>query len=149
MITNKLKRKTLLLTLTVILFCNFSYGQLFGKYKSAEYNYFETGVAMLSGIDRFIFGTELTLNSDSTFQMSTCSVIQTGNWNVASDSLYLIVMTRKSRGDSIDFKGELYDWLKKPCKSVVYKIDDEELYRIFYLNNEGKSYKALDKLERD
>jgi len=81
--------------------------------------------------------------------MLTCSVIETGNWNVASDSLYLIVMTRKSRGDSIDFNSELYEWLKKPCKSVVYKIDDEELYRIFYLNNEGKSYKALDKLERD
>lgn len=144
-----MKKKSLIIASIVILFCNISYGQLTGKYKSAEYNYFEKGIALLSGIDRFIFETELTLNSDSTFQMSTCSVIETGEWKVASDSLYLIVMRRKSRGDSIDFDGELFEWLKKPYKPVVYKIDDEGLYRTLYLNNENKTYKAQDKLERD
>lgn len=96
-------RDDFLMNSTVImLFSCSSFGQLEGSYKSAEYSYIEKSLSYLSGIESFVGGMELTLSSDSSFYLKTCSVIETGKWSIINDSIYLHIITRELRGDSMN-----------------------------------------------
>lgn len=122
-------------------------GQMTGNYKSAEYNFFDKGLLYLRGIDLHVGGMDLTLNSDSSFLMITCSVVETGKWSIVKDSLYLDIITRKSRSDSINSAGGDIEWLKKPYRPKVYEIIDNGFYREIYLKHEKKEkIKSADKL---
>ena len=122
-------------------------GQMAGNYKSAEYNLFERGILYLSGTSHYVGGMDLTLNSDSSFLMITCSVIDSGKWSIVNDSLYLDILTRKARSDSINSAGGDVAWLKKPYRPKVYKIIDNGFYREIYLKDEKKGkIKSVDKL---
>lgn len=126
------------------------FGQITGKYKSTDYNLFERGLLYLKGVDSFIGGMDLTLKSDSSFIMKTCSVLDTGKWFLDNDSLILEVFTRKSRSDSINNALIKPEWLKGPYRSMTYKIIDNGFYREIYLKGEeNKKIKAADKLIRN
>jgi hypothetical protein len=144
-----MKQKILFFITISFLSCFSSFGQLAGSYKSAEYNYLERGFLYLSGIESFIGGMELSLSSDSSFCLKTCSVMETGNWSIVNDSLYLDIITRKSRADSINSAGEEIDWLKKPYRPKIYEIINDGFYRVIYLRDDKKIYKSADKLVRD
>lgn len=144
-----MKGNVLVLITVVMLFSCSSFGQLEGSYKSAEYSYFEKSLLYLSGINSFVGGMELTLSSDSSFYLKTCSVIETGKWSIINDSIYLDIITRELRGDSMNSTNEEIEWLKPPFRPKIYEILSNGFYRVIYLSNDKKSFKSADKLIRD
>ncbi len=144
-----IKTIALLGLLTTLTFTT-ALGQMTGNYKSAEYNFFERGLLYLKGVDSFIGGMDLTLESDSNFQLITCSVIETGKWSVKLDSLHLEVYTRESRSDSVNNAENKPDWLKEPFRSKSYEIINDGFYREIYLKDKKKGkISAADKLIRN
>ena len=120
-------------------------GQITGNYKSAKYNIFERGILYLKGVKTFIGGTNLTLKSDSSFSMISCSVIETGKWTIINDSLHLEIKTKTLRNDSNSRKKEA-KWMKKPFRPIIYKIIENGFYREVYLKIKNKKIKSADKL---
>jgi len=122
-------------------------GQITGNYKSAEYNLFERGLLYLNGVESFIGGMDLTLESDSSFYMISCSMTKTGKWSILHDSLYLEVLTKRWRIDSLNYSKEHVEWMERPFHPIIYKIIENGFYREMYLTNEKKGkIKAADKL---
>jgi len=131
----------------MIMLCHCVQGQLSGNYKSAEYNFFERGLLFLRGIDTFVGGNDLTLNSDSSYHRITCSIVETGNWSCTQDSLFLFAKTVKWRIDSLQNVGYFGKWPTIPIKPTTYQIANNELYReIFLRSDENVRRKAVDKL---
>ncbi len=139
-----------LIILAFILITGNVLGQLTGNYKSAEYTLFDRGMLFLKGIDSYIGGMDLTLESDSNFLLKTCSVIETGKWSIVNDSLYLDVFTRKSRIDSLNNTENKVEWLRKPFRARTYEIIENGFYQEIYLRDERKGkIKSADKLIRN
>jgi hypothetical protein len=119
-------------------------GQITGTYKSVEYSLFERGMLYLKGIKTYEGGKTLTLKSDSTFRMMSCSVIETGKWTIVDDSLYLEINKRVLRNNGNNNIEKKAEWLKKPFRTKIYKIIENGFYREIYLKN--KNIKSADKL---
>lgn len=139
--------KNLIISMLLTITFGKALGQITGNYKSAEYNFIEKGLLYLKGVDSFIGGMDLTLESDSSFRLITCSVIETGKWSIINDSLHLEIYTRKSRSDSINNLEFEVEWLKKPFRSKTYEILPIGFYReILLLNAKKEKIKSADKL---
>lgn len=98
----------------------------------------------LKGIKTYEGGKTLTLKSDSTFRMMSCSVIETGKWTIVDDSLYLEINKRVLRNNGNNNIEKEAEWLKKPFRTKIYKIIENGFYREIYLKN--KNIKSADKL---
>ena len=144
-----MRKRFLIFGILTTMTCVFVLGQMIGNYKSAEYNFIERGLLYLRGIQSYVGGNDLTLNSDSSFLMITCSVIETGNWSCSEDSLFLAMKTRKWRNDSIQNVGYYGEWPTIPTRPKTYKIIDNGFYREIYGNRENKKIKSVDKLIRN
>jgi len=131
----------------VILTSGNVFGQFVGNYKSVDFNLFERGLLYLKGVDSYIGGMELTLESDSTFYMKTCSLIETGKWTILDDSLHLEVFTKIYRIDSLNNSENYSESLKEPFRPIIYNITENGFYREILLKDETEGkIKAADKL---
>jgi hypothetical protein len=60
-----------------------------GTWKVKNYALWEKGAAFLNGVNRFVYGHELTLNPDSTYREQSCGNFYAGRWTLNNDSLIL------------------------------------------------------------
>ena len=70
-----------------------------------------------------VVGTELKLNSDSTFVHTNCSVIMKGKWSVKNDSLFFKITDKKWKIDSLNYSKKYKPILELGKKEgCFYKI---------------------------
>ncbi len=100
-------------------------------------------LSVTKGIHHFFVGSDLLLNSDSTFIYRTCGSISTGNWYSKKDSLYLISKTIRWRSDSLNKYGYQGKWLSLPKKPIVFEIKSNYLEQILHLDNGDKGIERL------
>jgi hypothetical protein len=92
---------------------------LVGKYQSHEPNLISKAWKYLFAGYKggFITGTELNLNSDSTFHMTTCGNILTGERTFYNDTLRLTYLSNQFKNDSLQihgFEGKSPTFSKEP-----------------------------------
>lgn len=101
---NRIGIKSIFL-LIIPLFCSCNKQHpLIGKWKVGNfksYSFWERNYALLKGVNRFIMGTELDINSDSTFNKNDCGNTSTGKWRIKDDSLVLLVDTTIQKNDKL------------------------------------------------
>ncbi|MCZ4408877.1 hypothetical protein O3Q51_08665 [Cryomorphaceae bacterium 1068] len=86
--------------------CTFQQTEVAGTYKTEDPNLIKKGWKyVFEGYEGFTTGTELELNTDSTFYMTTCANIITGTWHHTDDSLYLRYQTNRWKNDSLHEHG--------------------------------------------
>lgn len=76
-------------------------------------------------------GNKLTLNKDSTFEMSTCANYIKGRWYPKADTLFLHYQEMTYRIDSLNYIKEWKDKLSVNGKITYYLIKGEHLERVF------------------
>jgi len=112
-----------ILLLFFLLSCSDSH-PLVGIWKVKNYSLWEKGIAYLKGVRGLVSGTELVLNSDSTYKKTTCGNIIIGKWYAKNDSLFLnsdtswFRMNYTTSGGRLDKNQESY--LVKGNKLVQY-----------------------------
>lgn len=120
------------------------YGQeLVGTYESENPGLIKKGwLYFVGGYKGLLAGTELQLQADSSFQMTTCANLLTGHWYASQDTLYLEYETNRWRIDSLQEHGFNGKWptVGKGYQKVKYKGDklifhsttqeDEKLYDV-------------------
>lgn len=89
------------------------------------------------------FGTQLTLNKDSTFEMETCANCITGQWYANSDTLFLRFQKASYKTDSLNYVKEWQEKCNVDGKTIYYLINGKYLEQGF--KNEENPY-TLSKL---
>lgn len=79
----------------------------------------------------YTIGTNLTLNKDATFDMTTCGNYIKGNWHIYADTLFLQYQDMSYRIDSLNYIKEWKDRLNTKHKIAYYLIKDKYLERGF------------------
>lgn len=144
--------KTLLLFLFIaLLSCKQeTSNDLTGTYESIRYSVFERPLESLKRInDRRAVGTTLILNSDSSYQETTCGNIMTGTWRVKNDSLLLFCENNRWRIDSLQVFGFNGTWPGVPEKPQSFFIDGTDLLQSHsYPDSTGKTITSHYDLEK-
>lgn len=127
--------KLIAITLILIsLSCSRKDCEITGNYKY-QINYFDKIKYYKS---HFLGGSTLTLNSDSTFNYKTCGMLSSGNWRVLNDSLYLYILNKRFRIDSLNYSPKWKKYLAHSDAAVKFKIGNDRLD--FQIKEKGKSY---------
>ncbi|MCF8445952.1 MAG: hypothetical protein K9H61_03060 [Bacteroidia bacterium] len=96
---------------------------IIGRYASVRPSYpFLYYQYFANGIRSYGLGSELILNTDSTFEYLTCGNIMTGKWATNSDSLLLTIFSNKYRNDSLNkvgIKGKFPVIPKEPIALII------------------------------
>jgi len=108
---------------------------LIGKFTSEKYNFFEKGEMALNK-EKYVLNSELTLSSDSTYQLSTCGNLINGHWKVSKDSLFLFCEQNIYKKESLYEKGSP-TCSEKPTVFYIYP-KSRELKLIGVKRLEGK-----------
>ena len=93
--------------------------------------------------DSWTVGTSLKINRDSTFTLVNCSMTLNGNWTRVDDSLYLNVVDKKFRIDSLNYSPKWEPYLKINSIPIGYKVKRDFLEAI---HKDKKGRKNLEKL---
>lgn len=133
--------KSILISAIVILISGCSeHRQLSGTYKSEVpgrvqklFNYY------FKGYTTYAVGSELTLESDSDFILTTCAHIAEGNWYRLKDSVFLHYESKRWRNDSIQQHGYEGQWPSLPQKPIACKINRNRLLLTFASNHNSKT----------
>ena len=107
--------------------------ELTGTYQSPNYSIFDKVYYNLLQRTSFAVGTTLELKEDSSFHLTTCGNIITGNWSVNADTLLLHATTNRWRNDSLQQHGFNGEWPRLGSQPEKYLIDGKMLrqrYRI-------------------
>ena len=72
-----------------------------GNYKSKKYSKIEIYLRSINGFNR-VSGNTLKINSDSTFEYSTCAQASIGFWWCSNDSLFLQCTSIRFKRDSLN-----------------------------------------------
>jgi len=111
-----------------------------GKYSYIKWSQLEMAwLNVTKGIHHFFVGSELILNSDSTFTYTTCGNIMTGKWKYNTDSLLLLANSNRWRSDSLNKYGYKGKWPEVPVKPfiLVNKLNYLELIELFDNGEKG------------
>ena len=111
-----------------------------GTYESIEYKSKERPFETFSKRnDSKAVGTTLVLSEDSSFHMTSCANIVTGNWELRNDSVYLEYETNIWKIDSLQEFGFEGKWPKIPDSQIGYKLNGDELHRTVILLDTKKT----------
>lgn len=123
------------IVLFLFISCNTSNSIFVGKYetqKSSEIDKFFSFV-----FDRcFILGVELELKKDSTFIVSSCSNIASGNWVVKKDTLFLNYLSNEIYIDNIKGFKKVENLIEVKNKSEYFLIKKNNLIQHNKTQNE-------------
>ncbi len=142
-----LKKGLPLVTLLLLCSCSVKHS-LIGAWQANHYSLWEKGIAYLKGVRGFVVGSELDINSDSTYKMIDCWELSIGKWYIKGDSLVLsndtIIAKDKQHLNLILEKKELTGRQPKYKYQAAYLIRKNKL--IHY--NKGIFY-AIEKDPKD
>lgn len=122
--------RQIVITIQIFVLSTMVYSQIEGNYKSKNLSIGDR-INILIRDYHFVGGNDLVINADSTYDLTTCSIIQEGTWSVKSDSLFLFSDTTIYRNDSIETANPFYkiQGRKRPIK---YYIDNNVLFREYF-----------------
>jgi hypothetical protein len=104
---------------------------VFGNYESVSPSLFEKAKFAVSGIECFYAGRNLKLLSDSTFVLTECNTILSGQWHQIKDRLHLHFLSNKYVSDSLPGK---FETPKIPSNDYSLKWNNPDLY-LFFMNS--------------
>ncbi len=117
-----------------------------GIYESKSHTSFQRAWYNIKTETLFATGTTLTLNEDSTFNLTTCGNIIDGKWTFDSDSVYLYAHSNKWRIDSLQQFGFHGKWPTVSERPITYyRKKPGELQSISH-SNSGKKKRFLKEL---
>lgn len=115
-----------------------------GVYKSKNLNVIERKWKhMMEGYDAFIIGLKLDLNTDSTFQMTTCGNYLTGSWYSENDTFFLKYETNKWVNDSLQQFGFQGEWAEVPKSIEKVKLRGQKLIFNWQSRDNFRTYDVL------
>ncbi|NMH27904.1 hypothetical protein [Flavobacterium silvaticum] len=97
--------------------------------------------------DGWIVGTTLKLNTDSTYELKSCSMIVNGNWTVEGDSLILTEVHKRFRIDSLNRSDKWKKYLNPNKRKETFEIDGNSIETVYKMSHGGKSLVKLIKSE--
>jgi len=93
-----------------------------GYYENVGSNKVQQGYQFVIHKSMYSLNNTINLKKDSTFEYSNCGGVETGNWKMNEDSIYLVIETLKSSVDSIPV------WEFEPGERVMgFEVNGDEL----------------------
>ncbi len=125
--------------------CSSSKQQLSGTYVATGLSHSQFPYTAIHGTHKYVIGTKLNLNTDHTFDYTTCDQITSGKWKTANSSVSLMIDASKYKTDSlnnVEFKNAPFHKLTKPYYET-YTIRKNTLVQI---RRDSKGRKNLERL---
>lgn len=119
--------KSLVYAFFVIFILSCSNKRIVGIYISKRPTIIEYMFLHLKNYEKRETGDTLKLNSDKTYNLTTCAIIESGNWYIINDSLILNCKKRYLKNKKLDTNKYLN--ILKCKKTQKYKILDDKLIR--------------------
>jgi hypothetical protein len=116
-----------LVTILMLISCGKSDDNLIGVFESEKIRFYELPSFYISGFDKYAIGIKLTLNTDNSFEYSTCSNLMSGTWEEINDSIYLFVTQSKYQIDSLNIVGYKGEFATIPNKPIKFKVEGDLL----------------------
>ena len=91
----------------------------------------------------YSIGTEININKDSTFILTSCANIMAGKWKLQDDTLFLFVEKNRWQNDSLNTHGYNGNWPSIPEKPLFYRYKDNKLFAKGKLLNGNTSIRRL------
>lgn len=140
-----MKIRLLVLLLYIFWSCKNDHRIKIGTYKSVSYNKVElVCLYLFKKINSAFVGSEINLKSDSSFLYTTCGNILKGYYYCKNDSLFLKVKSNRFKIDSLNYKDSHGHYDTMPINPIIFRIENEYLIQIHYLN---KKEKVIEKLK--
>jgi hypothetical protein len=119
--------------------------EIVGTYTSESPTQSELFFDYLSN-SKCLYGTNLKISQDSTFNLENCSQRIDGNWKISGDTLLLYCMKKEFVIDSLNFSEHYKKYLECDTKPSFYLIKEGELE--FRLNSDQfVLYETLKRVE--
>jgi hypothetical protein len=135
-----------LISILILISCGKSEDNLIGVFESEKVRFYELPSFYISGFDKYAIGAKLTLNSDNSFDYTTCANIMSGTWQEINDSIFLFANQNKYKIDSLNIVGFNGKFATIPSKPIKFKIEGDLLVS---QSVNRKGMKSMSKLRKN